>query len=206
MTDMEDPMAVMEEENAKLRQSLFNLNKLFAEKFEAVQLNESAQQELSALKEQLGQKDELLTNSGLQNAKLLKELAGVREELSKLAEQLVQTEALLAHVGGGQAALKAQLAAALQDAETARATAVAVERIHAETEARAVATKQELEATQKQLAKAEDELVDTKAVLQSKEDAEKFDMIEIEDEGMEMDEWNIRSLNDKSTGVARLRY
>jgi dihydroxyacetone kinase DhaKLM complex PTS-EIIA-like component DhaM len=203
----EDPMAAMEEENAKLRQSLFNLNKLFAEKFEAVQLNESAQQELSALKEQLEQKDELLTNSGLQNSKLLEELAGVREELSKLSEQLVLTEELLANVDVGQAALKAQLAAALEDAETARATAVAiVERIHAETEARVAATKQELEATQQQLAKAEDELVETKACFQSKEDAEKFDMIEIEDEGMEMDEWNIRSLNDKSTGVARLRY
>jgi len=43
----------MEQENERLRQGLFNLNKLFAERFKAVQLNEAAQLELADTNYQL---------------------------------------------------------------------------------------------------------------------------------------------------------
>jgi hypothetical protein len=132
--------AVMEE-NEKLRQSLFNLNKLFADKFEAVKLNATVEEELQQARLRLADVEARLESTHAQAGELLKLLSGVAEmnalihtDSEALVERLegalkcvVEKDAVieeqehrLSHVEEHQAGLKKKLEMAEVEADAAK--------------------------------------------------------------------------------------
>ena len=209
-------------ENDKLRQSLFNLHKLFTDKFEAVALNEAAAQERDEALARLAYADSRLASTEGAAQELLEllsddlheELQALGAQLSGLARQLADKDALLAEREKAASAAEAQLQAALA-AHQARLEQSALQLQDAE--ARSDSFRQNADAAMAKAAKleellkqAEETAAATAAARQEEHDT--FDMIEIEKEEephrlepVDFDEWKIKGLDDKSTGIMRLR-
>ena len=223
-------------ENDKLRQSLFNLNKLFTDKFQAVALNDAAAQERDEARRRLADADRWLAGARGAAQELQELLSGdllddLHDQLSALAAQLADRDALLAERERAASSAEAQLQTVLAASANAREEAAAQ---HAQLEQSALQLRDAEERAEtfrksadaamarvadleEQLRRAEEAAAAAAAAAEeaaaAHEEHDTFDVIEIEkEEGpqrlepVDFDEWKIKGLDDRSTGIMRLRH
>jgi hypothetical protein len=194
-----------------------NLDKLFGSGFfDAIQRNETAQRELEVCQQELEDSRQRCTavEGELQQAR--SEIKELNDKLKPLSVRLEELENLLENKDRQVQELAQKIAAVQADNDSHAAREAELEQeiaqskqSQAEAEALAMLYLQETKAAEEKLASVEEEL---RVVLEEQQN--KFDIVDIETEddghdgglpAVDLDEWKIKSIADRSTGVSRLR-